>query len=292
MIQITLDNFQSEVITASHSKPVIVDLGSPRSPASQTLSSTLIRLEAEFGGAFLLAAANCDLVPQVAQAMQVQQIPTCIVLINGQPVDGFSGAVPEAQIRDLINTYAQPIAPIAPEVALLEQAKAAAAAQDLSTAIVHCKAAIALNPAYTDARLMFAALLLDTQALLAQVQYDAIDVSKLTAEQAKQYALLRSELDQRLAEAQAALDSPEIQHLKAKVASNSKDLNSRLALATTYQNKQAYELALEQLLEIVKTDRTFNEDIARKTMIEVFALASDTPDLVRAWRQKLSAVLN
>ncbi len=291
MIQITLDNFQTDVIVASQSKPVLVDLGSPRSPASQTLTSDLIRLETEFGGAFLLASANCDLVPQVAQAFQVQQIPTCIVLVNGQPVDGFSSAVPEAQIRDLLRKYATPIAAIAPEAALLAQAKAAAE-QDLSAATMHCKAAIALNPTYTDARLMLAALVLDTQPLLAQVQYDAIDASALDAEQAEQYALLSDELAQRVEAAQAALESPEIQALRASVANNPKDLAARLALAQAYKNKQAYELALEQLLEIVKTDRTFNEDIGRKTMIEVFALSSDTPDVVRSWRQKLSTALN
>jgi putative thioredoxin len=292
MIQITLDNFQTDVIAASNIKPVVVDLGSPRSPISQTLTSTLIRLETEFGGAFTLACANCDLVPQVAQAFQVQQIPTCIVLVNGQPVDGFSGAVPEAQIRDLLNKYARPIAAVAPEVVLLEQAKVTAAAQDLNAATNHCKAAIALNPAYTDARLMLAALLLDTQPLLAQVQYDAIDASRLDAAQAEQYALLHAEIAQRLSKAQAALESPEILTLKANVANAPKDLSARLALAEAYKNNQAYELALEQLLEIVKTDRAFNEDIGRKTMIEVFALASDTPDVVRAWRQKLSAALN
>jgi putative thioredoxin len=292
MIQITLDSFQTDVIAASNIKPVIVDLGSPRSPSSQTLTSTLIRLEAEFGGAFTLACANCDLVPQVAQAFQVQQIPTCIVLVNGQPVDGFSGAVREAQIRDLLNKYATPIAAVEPEVTLLEQAKAAAAAQDLSSATTHCKAAIALNPDFADARLMLAALLLDTHPQLAQVQYDAIDASRLDTDQIEQYALLHGELAQRLSKAQAALESPEILALKASIANAPKDLSARLALADAYKNNQAYELALEQLLEIVKTDRTFNEDIGRKTMIEVFALASDTPDVVRAWRQKLSAALN
>jgi putative thioredoxin len=292
MITATLDNFQTEVAQASHTLPVLVDLGSPRSPISQTLTTLLIRLEAEYGGAFTLATTNCDLYPQIAQAFQVQSVPTCILLSQGQPLDGFAGGLNEAQVREFLNKHVQAIAAEPAEYKFLALAKESAAMQDFPAAIANAKAAIEINPDFADGRLLLAALLMDTQPALAQVQCDAINEAALTAEHAEQYALLKSELALRIAAAQAALESPELIALKAAVAANGKDLTSRLALAKSYQANQAYELALEQLLAIVQTDRTFQEDIGRKTMIEVFALASDTPDVVRAWRQKLSAALN
>jgi putative thioredoxin len=252
----------------------------------------LIRLEDEYGGAFTLATTNCDLYPQIAQAFQVQSVPTCILLSQGQPLDGFSGGLTEAQVRAFLNKHVQAIAAEPGEFKLLALAKESAAAQDFPSAIANAKAAIDINPAFTDARLLLAALLMDTQPALSQAQCDAIDAAALSPEQAEQYERLKTELAQRVAAAQAALESPELTALKATVAANGKDLTSRLALAKAYQANQAYEMALEQLLAIVQTDRTFQEDIGRKTMIEVFGMASDTPDVVRAWRQKLSAALN
>ena len=292
MITATLENFQTEVVQASQTVPVLIDLGSPRSPISQTLTTLLIRLEGEYGGAFTLATTNCDLYPQIAQAFQVQSVPTCILISQGQPVDGFSGGLNEAQVREFLDKHVQAIAPEPAEYKFLALAKESAAAQDFPAAITNAKAAIDCNPDFPDARLLLAALLMDTQPALAQVQCDAINEAALTAEHAEQYALLKTELAQRIAAAQAALESPELIALKAAVAANGKDLPSRLGLAKAYQANQAYELALEQLLAIVQTDRTFQEDIGRKTMIEVFGLASDTPDVVRAWRQKLSTALN
>jgi putative thioredoxin len=292
MFHATLENFQTQVIAASNVRPVLLDLGSPRSHASQALTTALTQLEAEYGGAFTLACANCDLVPQLAQAFQVQQVPTCLLLDQGQPVDGFAGSLNTAQVRDFLNKHLQAIVPEPAQYQLLALAKSSAAAQDVPAAIANAKAAIDANPHFADARLLLAALLMDTQPQLAQAQCDAINADSLSTEHAEQYALLKTELAQRIAAAQAALESPEITALKAAVQSNGKDLPARLALAHAYQAQRAYELALTQLFAIVQTDRAFQEDIGRKTMIEVFALASDTPDVVRAWRHKLSAALN
>ncbi len=292
MIVTTLENFQTQIVPASYERVVLIDLGSPRSPASQTLTTLLIKLEAEYGGAFELASTNCDLHPQIAQAFQVQSVPTCILLSQGQPLDGFAGGLNEAQVREFLNKHVQAISAEPLEHKQLEMAKASAAEQDFPSAISHAKAAIAIRTDFAEARLLLAVLLLDDQPALAQAQCDAIVESTLSAEHIEQYALLKQELNLRIAQAQAALESPELIALKTSVASNGKDLNARLALARAYQDLQAYELALEQLLAIVQRDRAFGDDIGRKTMIEVFGLASDTPEVVRAWRQRLSAALN
>jgi putative thioredoxin len=228
MITATLQNFQTEVVQASQNVPVLLDLSSPRSPISQTLTTLLIRLEDEYGGAFTLATTNCDLYPQIAQAFQVQSVPTCILLSQGQPLDGFSGGLTEAQVRAFLNKHVQAIAAEPGEFKLLALAKESAAAQDFPSAIANAKAAIDINPAFTDARLLLAALLMDTQPALSQAQCDAIDAAALSPEQAEQYERLKTELAQRVAAAQAALESPELTALKATVTANGKDLTSRL----------------------------------------------------------------
>ncbi len=292
MFTVTLENFQTEVVQASQTQPLLLDFGSPRSPQSQTLTTLLTRIEADYGGAFTLAVINCDLHPQIPQAFQVQQVPTTILFINGQPMDGFSGALPEAQIKDFLNKHVQAIAPMPPEVSLLLAAREAAAAGDLTSAAAKTRAALAANPAFEEARLDLVDLLIESNPQAAQDEWQKIQAASLDPEQTAIYHALDAAIIERLAAANAALESPEVTALKTTVAANSKDLPAKLALAAAYQDGKAYELALEQLLDIVKTDRTFNDDAGRKGMIAVFALASDTPDVVRAWRQKLSAALN
>jgi putative thioredoxin len=186
----------------------------------------------------------------------------------------------------------QAIAPVPPETTLLLAAREAAAADDLPTAIAKTRAALAANPAFEEARLDLVDLLIETNPQAAQSEWQKIQTSALDAEQIAIYHALDAAIIERLAVANAALESPEVTALKTAVASNPKDLPAKLALAKAYQTSKAYELALEQLLEIVKADRAFGEDAGRKGMIEVFALAGDTPDVVRAWRQKLSTALN
>lgn len=292
MFTVTLENFQTEVVAASQTQPLLLDFGSPRSPQSQTLTTLLTRMEADYGGAFTLALINCDLHPQIPQAFQVQQVPTTVLFMSGQPVDGFSGGLSEAQIKDFLNKHVQAIAPVPPEVTLLLAAREAAAADDLPTAIVKTRAALAANPTFEEARLDLVDLLIESNPQAAQAEWQKIQAVNLDAEQTAVYHALDAAMIERLAAANAALESPEVTALKAAVVANPRDLPAKLALAKAYQASKAYELALEQLLDIVKTDRTFDEDAGRKGMIEVFALAGDAPDLVRAWRQKLSAALN
>lgn len=292
MFTVTLENFQTEVVAASQTQPLLLDFGSPRSPQSQTLTTLLTRVEADYGGAFTLAVVNCDLHPQIPQAFQVQQVPTTVLFMNGQPVDGFSGALPEAQIKAFLDKHVQAIAPVPPEVTLLLAAREAAAAGDLPTANAKTRAALLANPAFEEARLDMVDLLIDANPQAAQTEWQVIQAAHLDAEQTAIYHALHAAILERLAAAQAALESPEIEALKAAIAANPKDLPAKMALAQAYQTSKAYELALEQWLDIVKTDRAFEDDAGRKGMIAVFALASDAPDVVRAWRQKLSAALN
>ncbi len=99
---VTMENFEVDVVNLSMTVPVVVNLHSDRSPASAQLTPLLEKLTAEFGGQFVLALVNVDTDAQIAQAFQVQAIPTVVAVLKGQPVPLFEGAQPEAQIREVL----------------------------------------------------------------------------------------------------------------------------------------------------------------------------------------------
>jgi putative thioredoxin len=313
MIHITLDNFQSHVIEASNTLPVLIDLGSPRNPASQSLTTTFIKLEKEFNGAFTLAVVNCDLTPKIAQAFRVHQLPTSILFINGEAADGFSNELSEVQVRDFLLRHVQPLANLeleAQETALLKLAELSIQDNDESTAITHCKAAITLNDQSVAARLMLARLLLNNHPNLAQAQCDIVEDLLNTIQSTEKYTeqniektslydyqtetlqTLKTDINTVLTQLNDALNTPELKVLKEAVIVNPKDLKARLSLATYYQTVQAFELAVEQLLVMVALDRHFGDDIARKNLLVIFNQASELPDKVRQWRKQLSTALN
>jgi putative thioredoxin len=305
MIHITLDNFQTDVVAASNTTPVLIDLGSPRSPISQSLTSTFIKLEKEFNGAFTLAVVNCDLTPQIAQAFGVQQLPTTILFIKGEVADGFSHEQSEVQVREFLLRHIQPKPSIdteAQESALLKLAEISIQDHDEPSAIAHCKAAIALNEHSIPAHLKLARLLLNQHPSLATPCCETLEQLLNTVDNSSDNPLylshieafntLKRDIDTAWSHLNNALNTPELNKLKETIAVNPKDLHARLSLATAYQEAKAFDLAVEQLLMIVTIDRSFDNEIGRKQLLVIFNQASEFPEKVRQWRKQLSTTLN
>src|SRR5512144_2141617 len=150
MIDITIENFEQEVIAASMSQPVLVDFWAEWCGPCKAIGPILEKLEVAYGGAFKLAKINSDEEQQLAGAFGIRSIPTVILLKNGQPVDGFMGALPEGQVREFLDKHVQPLAAGEEEQEPLPEEDAAAA--DPQAQLERLQHAVATDPANDDAR--------------------------------------------------------------------------------------------------------------------------------------------
>lgn len=281
MIETTLDRFKTEVIDASMQTPVVLDFWAPWCGPCKALGPLLEKLEQQYGGRFLLVKVNTDEQPELAQHFRIRSIPTVFGIVNGQPVDQFQGALPEGQLREFIDRLLPN-----PGDAELEQAMHAIERGDRPAAMEHLRKALELDPASDNARLMYAQLLLEEHdAGAAQAQLAQLSAA---AQQDPQVQELVRRAQQQLEDSL----TPPPAGLLERIAANPDDLQARLDVATHHVGQKAWEPALEQLLEIVRRDRSFGDDIGRKTMVEVFGLASAQPELVSRWRRQLGSALN
>ncbi|KFX63448.1 thioredoxin [Paraburkholderia fungorum] len=278
----TLATFERDVITASTLAPVLVDFWAPWCGPCKTLGPMLEKLEAEAAGKWKLVKVNVDENQELAAHFQVRSIPHVMAFADGQPVDQFVGVLPESQLREFIER----LVPQGAEAARLE-AQAALAEGRREDAYNALQAALAYDPGFDEARMDRIEMLLEDQRIdEARNEVDLLS-PKTTQGIDARFNAIKTRLDA----VNAAADLPPTDALEAKVAAHPDDLEARFDLASALIARRKYEGALEHLLAIVQRDRTFREDIGRKTMLSVFDLAAHQPELVSQWRRKLSALL-
>ena len=269
MIDVTVENFEAEVVAASMNTPVLVDFWAPWCGPCKTLGPVLEKLEVEYAGRFKLAKIDSDQEQQLAAMFGIRSIPTCVLMMNGQPVDGFMGAQPEGQLRAFLDKHL----PSAEEVQAEEQedqAQQALAEGDTAGALEALQQAVLTDPANDEARFDYVKLLLrlgredDAKVAFAPVIAKAATSRRLTALKDWMDALDFVTVGTHGAGAGAAFD--------AKIAANKRDFEARFGRARWLMAQQRWTDAMDELLEILMRDKGWNEEAARKTYVSILEI--------------------
>lgn len=274
MIDITLQNLETDLIAASMQQPVLLDIWAPWCAPCKALGPLLEKLEVAYAGRFKLAKLNSDDQPDIAgqlsQAFGVRSIPFCVMFHQGQPVDGFVGALPESQIREFLDKHVPTPDELEAE-ADVEEAQALAADGDRDAALTKLQEAVAVDPANHAARADYVRLLIEASAQ---------DPSRLVqARQAFDPVAGQVLVDARLsalghwltaAERAPTLQAPDA--LRAAIATNKRDFDARFALAQHHFAAARFTDALDELLEIIMRDKAWNQELARKTYVAMLEL--------------------
>ncbi len=274
MIDVTIANFETEVIAASMATPVLVDFWAPWCGPCKSLGPVLEKLEEAYGGRFKLVKINSDDEQQLAQAFGIRSIPTCILLKGGQPVDGFMGALPEGQVRQFLDKHVPGEDELQAQAAA-DEAQEHLAAGDTHSARTALEQALATDPGNDDARFDLIRLLMqdgelaEAAALLAPAMARIPVPQRFEALQQWLNALEFVTTDPR---GQWTLDK-----FDELIGQNKRDFETRFAKARLLMAAGQLTEAMEELLEIIMRDKKWDDEAPRKTYIAILELLSPPP---------------
>jgi len=269
MIDVTIQNFETEVIAASMNTPILIDFWAPWCGPCKSLGPILEQLEVDYQNRFTLVKINSDEEQQLAQAFGIRSIPTCILMMGGKPVDGFMGAQTATQIRSFLDKH------LPSEGELVAEAETDAAqellqAGDTEAALAKLADALAANPGNDDARYDYIKLLIELGGL---EEAQATLAPKLTEIPRK----LRFEaLSQWLNAIHSATTGPyatwEMARFDEKIALNKRDFETRFAKAQLLMAAGEWTAAMDELLEIIMRDKKWADEAPRKAFVAILEL--------------------
>ena len=282
IFDVTTASFEQLVIENSFHKPVLVDFWAEWCAPCKALMPLLAKIAEGYQGELLLAKVNCDIEQDIVMRFGIRSLPTVVLFKDGQPVDGFAGAQPESAIRTMLEPHVPEPAPAAADP--LESARAQYAAGQLGAAEQLLKQLLSEDNQNAAALILYARCLAErgelgeAQAVLDAVKDDA-HKQELAAARA-QLTFLRQ-----------VVDLPEAADLKSRLAQDAGDDEAAFQLSIHLLARQQYEAALDGLLRLFMRNRSYGDDLPRKTLVQVFDLLGNEHPLVVAYRRKLYQAL-
>ncbi|MBR0898604.1 thioredoxin [Bradyrhizobium tropiciagri] len=283
----TTQTFVKDVIEESRRQPVMIDFWAPWCGPCRQLTPILEKAVKNAKGRVKLVKMNIDEHPQIPGQMGIQSIPAVIAFVNGQPADGFMGAVPESQVNAFIEKITKGVP--------------AAGEPNLAEILAEADAVLAEGDAAQAAQIYAEVLAHDATNIAALAGLAKCYITSGAVEQAKQTLAMVPESkrnDAAVKAVQAAIDLAEqaqsvgpIAELEQKVAANPLDHQARFDLATALNAMNKRSEATEQLLAIVKRDRKWNDDGARKQLVQFFEAWGGTDEATVEGRRRLSTIL-
>ena len=281
----TTQGFMKDVIEESKRQPVLIDFWAPWCGPCKQLTPVLEKVVKNAKGAVKLVKMNIDDHPAIPGQMGIQSIPAVIAFVNGQPADGFMGALPESQVLAFIERVTKGKAGGNETLELMKSADAAIAEGDTQGAVEIYSHILEEDPANVPAL-----------AGLARCHVANNELEK--AKQVLTQVPAAKQNDAAVAAARAALEVAEqassvgpIGELEQKVAANPLDHQARFDLAVALNAAGKRQEAVDRLMEIIKRDRKWNEDGARKQLVQLFEAWGPTDEATVAGRKTLSSVL-
>jgi putative thioredoxin len=277
----TQSNFETEVMEASMTTPVLVDFWAPWCGPCRTLMPTLERVVESHNGALKLAKVNTDEEPALSQMFGIRSLPTVVLFKDGKPVDGFMGAQPEGAIRAFLAKH-MTAETAAPQVAIEAEADAEIA-PDLEERIALAQEKMTAEPDKEEHRIELADLV--AQSGDADSARELLTSLKTLADSdgAKRVQIRLQFLD-------IADKAPSAIDLQDAIAKDTKNLSARHQLGARFLNAGQITAALDQFLTILRTDRKFETDLGRRSMLDAFKVIDDA-EIVADYRRKLSTAV-
>jgi putative thioredoxin len=274
------ENFGHLVIEASSERPVLVDFWAEWCAPCRSLMPVLAHLAESYRGKFHLVKVNSDEQQELAMHYGVRSLPTVKIFRNGEIIDEFMGALPEASVRKYIDRHI-----VRASDAMRQRARELMEDRDIDGAISLLEQAVATDPEVTENHVELAALHIAAGHIeQAEKILDSLD----RVEQQRDDVL---QLRKRLQYDHLAEEAAPVSELEQRITADENDLKARAELAAHYMTETRYEEAMQQYLEIMKRDRSFGDDCGRKGLLDAFELLGNSHPLVNDYRRKMAVLL-
>ena len=266
MINVTIENFDNEVVAASMQVPVLVDFWAPWCGPCKVIGPLLEKIETAYAGRFKLVKIDSDEQQELSQAFGIRSIPTCVLMFQGKPVDGFTGVLPEGKIKEFLDKHLPEGDVLEAEVTSVE-VNDAPPADDPDTVREALHQALLKAPEDESARFDYIKLLL-TEGKTDDAKVAFAPVIAQTSIVRRYDSLQRwmNAIDFAVDRADSTGASADFD---AKIAANKRDFDARFARAQVLMSEQRWTDAMDELLDILMRDKSWSDELARKTYIAI-----------------------